>query len=103
MRCPIPAARRPTTPAPKRACSSGRNRATGAWQFRVSPGGVNTTWSGKFLSSDALSAIVPKGLESVDVLDSTSVPNQLSFAFKVAGGNWDGVKFHAPRPAPAPA
>ena len=72
-----------------------RDCATGQWSMRVVSAKTAVTYQGTVTSTSSFSSFKRQGLESNDVLD-TSSPKQIGFTFYSNGTGQDGVDFKLP-------
>jgi hypothetical protein len=68
---------------------------SGEWRMKVTSANATINYQGTVTSSAAFTRVKNVGLESVDVVDSTSDPKKISFSFVSKGSGSDGVNFLA--------
>ncbi len=69
---------------------------TGAWHMQMSGGGTPSQiiFQGSIFSSSGITGYLPNSIEGNDVVDTTSVPNTLSYTLRVFNVWYDGFSFH---------
>lgn len=70
-----------------------RQCGTDNWSMRVSGGGVSAHFVGSIVSAAPFQQVTGYNLETSDILDFTSAPQQISYTMDVSGGTLDGADF----------
>jgi hypothetical protein len=70
-----------------------RDCPTGEWRMKMAAGGAILNYSGQVTSTQNYVSVKPQGLETVDQINWTSNPRQITFSFDTRYANIDGFNF----------